>query len=102
MIKKFYFIIYKNIPKNTQKISISTLEYIKKFIGEKDQLAVVDARVLSFRQNKENIYSYKSKNVEFIKIRNFKDFFKLLNTNSYCFTDLNYTFRDYILFFLLN
>jgi hypothetical protein len=101
MIKKFYFIIYKNIPKNTQKISISTLEYIKKFIGEKDQLAVVDARALSFRQNKENIYSYKSKNVEFIKIRNFKDFFKLLKTNSYCFTDLNYTFRDYILFFFI-
>jgi hypothetical protein len=101
MIKNFYFIVYKNLPKNTQKISVSTLEYIKKFIGKKDKLVVVDARVLSFRPNKKNIYSYKSKNVELIKIRNFKDFFKLLNKNSYCYTDINYTLRDYILFFLI-
>jgi hypothetical protein len=101
MVNKFYFIIYKNIPKSTQKISLSTFEYIKKFLGPYDQLAVVDARILTFRENKENIYSYKSKNVEFVKIKKFKDFFKLLNKNSYCFTDLNYTFRDYILFFFI-
>jgi hypothetical protein len=101
MLNKFYFIIYKNIPKSTQKISLSTFDYIKKFIGANDQLVIVDARILTFRENKENIYSYKSKNVEFIKIKNFTDFFKLLNKNSYCFTDLNYTFRDYILFFFI-
>jgi hypothetical protein len=101
MLNKFYFIIYKNIPKSTQKISLSTFDYIKKFIGTNDQLVIVDARILTFRENKENIYSYKSKNVEFIKIKNFKDFFKLLNKNSYCFIDLNYTFRDYILFFFI-
>ena len=56
MLNKFYFIIYKNIPKSTQKISLSTFDYIKKFIGANDQLVIVDARILTFRENKENIY----------------------------------------------
>ena len=38
MSKKYYFIVYQNIPLNTQKINPYTLRYIKKFIKKKDKL----------------------------------------------------------------
>jgi hypothetical protein len=101
MSKKYYFIVYQNIPLNTQKINPYTLRYIKKFIKKKDKLFFVDARKINFIHSKTNIYKYKVVGVKYIKIGSFINFLKIIKNNAYCITDLNYTYRSFFLFLLI-